>query len=529
MKHPNPRLIVACLGGITLTLVTWGGRAVAQQRAQESNRDDRTGQAGRAGSPDAVVLIYPTGDRSTSALLVEAQAPAEVPVGRNFEYTIRVTNLTKNLVLEDVSIRQETGENFSIEKSEPGPEDDQDGTKRWELGKLQPQESKTIRVTALGDEEGMAQNCIKVHYEPALCLATRFTKAAIQVSKAAPERADICQPIVLRYTVKNTGSGVARNVTLNDDLPDGLTTDQQSDKVSIDLGDLQPGASKEFTANVRAAQTGDFASRAVAEGEGDLRARSNRVATKIVQSKLAVDLEGPSAQYPNQPVTYRARVRNEGDAAAPEARLNIRVDEGARVLRMSKSDPGDATPQQSGQTLSWSLGDLEPGGERIVSFTIASGRKEELKHVAEATSACAAGGDLAKTATDTAEVTTAMVTFPALLLEMVDRNDPVKVGDDELYYVTVRNQGSGPDHEVKIDVEFPEQFEFVEATGPTKAKVDGQTVSFEPIEELGPKAKASWVLRLKAKEPGDVRTEVKLNSEYLDSPVPEQEPTRVID
>ncbi len=522
MKHPFKRLFFVGLGGMALTVAAWSGLAMAQ-------RGENANQARRNNDGDALVLIYPTGDRATSALLVEAMAPAEVPVGRNFDYNLRVTNLTRNLVLEDVAIRQETGEGFSIEKSKPEPKQGKNGQNEWNIGRLEPGQSKTIQVTALGDKEGMAKNCIKVHYEPALCLATKFTKPEIQVSKSAPKEADICRPIEIRYVVKNTGSGVARNVKLTDDLPDGLTTNKDNDKLTFDVGNLQPGATRDFSVAVHAAKTGEFGSRAVAEGEGDLSARSNEVTTKIVQSKLAVNLEGPSAQFVNQPMTYQAHVKNEGDAPAPDARLRIEVDENARVLRVSQSDPGKARPEQNGQTLNWEFGDLEPGGQRTVSFTVNTSQKAELKHVAHATSACAAGGDLAKAATDTAELTTATITFPALLLEMVDETDPVKVGDEEQYDIVVRNQGSGADQNVRIKVQLPDQFEFVSASGATKAEADGQTVTFQPIDELGPKDKASWSLRLKAKKPGDVRTKVELNSEYLHSPVPEQEPTRVID
>lgn len=531
MKQPLKPLFLAGLGGMALTIAAWSGLALAQQGTQDNKAQDNRANANANANakPDALMLIYPTGDRATSSLLVEAMAPAEVPVGHNFDYTLRVTNLTRNLILEDVAIRQETGEGFSIEKSEPEPEKGEDGQNAWMIGRLEPGQSKTIKVTALGDKEGMAQNCIKVHYEPSLCLATKFTKPTIKVSKTAPKQADICRPLELRYAVKNTGTGVARNITLTDDLPEGLTTQKDSDKVTFDVGDLQPGATREFKVLANAAKTGEFGSRAVAEGEGDLKANSNEVTTKIVQSKLAVNLDGPSAQFVNQPMTYQATIKNEGDAPAPEASLRIDVDENARVLRVSQSDPGKVRPQQSGQTLSWQFGDLEPGGERTVSFTVNTSQKEELKHIAHATSACAAGGDLAKAATDTAELTTALITFPALLLEMVDRNDPVKVGDTEQYDIVVRNQGSGADQNVQIKVDLPDQFEFVSASGATKATADGQTITFEPIDELAPRAKASWTLQLKAKKPGDVRTQVDLSSEYLKSPVPEQEPTRVID
>ena len=91
--------------------------------------------------------------------------------------------------------------------------------------------------------------------------------------------------------------------------------------------------------------------------------------------------------------------------------------------------------------------------ERMVSFTVVGNSKAELKHTVTAASACAAGGDLARTATATQTVATEVMTFPALMLEMVDKNAPVPVGKEEVDTIAVRNQGSGPDEDVKIVVE----------------------------------------------------------------------------
>src|SRR3954469_6651511 len=49
-------------------------------------------------------LGYPTGDRRTSLLMLEAEAPDQVRVGQPYTYTLRVTNLT-DTPLHDVEVR----------------------------------------------------------------------------------------------------------------------------------------------------------------------------------------------------------------------------------------------------------------------------------------------------------------------------------------------------------------------------------------------------------------------------------------
>src|SRR5690348_5995884 len=58
----------------------------------------------QAGGNYQYTLAYPTGDRRTSVLLLEATGPGQVRVGQQYNYTVRVTNLT-DTPLHDVQIR----------------------------------------------------------------------------------------------------------------------------------------------------------------------------------------------------------------------------------------------------------------------------------------------------------------------------------------------------------------------------------------------------------------------------------------
>src|SRR5690242_10528687 len=68
-----------------------------------AGRDTGTG-ARQAGDNYQYTLAYPTGDRRTSVLLLEATGPGQVRVGQQYNYTVRVTNLT-DTPLHDVAIR----------------------------------------------------------------------------------------------------------------------------------------------------------------------------------------------------------------------------------------------------------------------------------------------------------------------------------------------------------------------------------------------------------------------------------------
>ena len=472
------------------------------------------------------MMAYPTGDKATSNLLLEVSNPSQVVVGRAYDYMIKVTNLTKSMTLENVKVSQTVGEGFGVETSEPAADKSAKGMASWVIPRLDPGKVVTIKASGLGEKTGNIASCLKVSYDSSLCMSTEFTKPEIAVTKEAPKMVALCDPITLKYVVKNTGTGPVRGLKMSDELPKGLTTADGKQTVAADVGDLAQGQSKDVTVNVVASQPGDYTSRAMAMGDQDLKAQSNQTTTAIRESKLAVDIVGPETEYMDQRVTYQITVKNDGEATAKQASLKVSADPNAKVLRVSKVGPEAPAPTMEGNMMSWNLGDLAPGKSVVVSMTTSSDHEAPLKHVATATSVCARGGDVAKAAQDT--IVTQMITLPALLLELVDQKDPMQVGTEEVYTIVVLNQGKGEDGNVKIVCHLPEGFEYVSSTGPTTGKADGLTVTFDPIEKFAPKRKVTYTINAKVVKAGDVRTKVDLSSDYLTTPVTETEPTRLI-
>jgi hypothetical protein len=118
--------------------------------------------------------------------------------------------------------------------------------------------------------------------------------------------------------------------------------------------------------------------------------------------------------------------------------------------------------------------------------------------------------------------------LPAILLEVIDTEDPVQVGGTEKFYVTVTNQGNADDENIAITVNFEENFDYVSSTGPTLGKAeDSKSVTFAPLASLAPGHKATWEVTAKALSEGDHRTSVKLTSDAIQRSVDETEATRI--
>ncbi|HYE21076.1 MAG TPA: CARDB domain-containing protein [Tepidisphaeraceae bacterium] len=475
-------------------------------------------------------LAYPTGDRQTSLVMLEVDAPDQVRVGQPYNYQMRITNLT-DTPLHDVRVRDlgATGETAATAAADVeggagdrgGPGDFQgrepnrdrpardrraDRTPVWDVGTLQPRQSLTRQIPATADEIGTIGRCLTVQYNPTLCVAVRVVQPELQLVKAGPEYAMICDEITYTYRVTNTGTGVAQGVRIEDALPEGLTAADGGRTLAINVGDLNQGQTREVAARVRPARTGRFASRATATGTGLEAVQSREVATAVRQPVLAVTVDAPESRYTNEPVDYRVTVRNTGDAPAERT-----------VVRL-------AAPGGTERVVDREVGLIPPGETRAFTVSTRSGRQAgDLRLTATAEARCA------KPATEAASV--AIRVIPALRLECVDVTDPIRVDGNSAYTIRVTNTGTGPETNVRLFATVPAELTYAGAgaDSATRITADGNKLTFAPVATLAPGQAATWTVQVKAVRPGDARFGVEMRSDSLDKPVDETASTRVVD
>jgi uncharacterized repeat protein (TIGR01451 family) len=496
-------------------------RATDVPASRSESSSTRTGGAAgatrsvREGDKTRFSMAYPTGERNSSVMLVEKTLPSQVRVGQPFEYDIKVTNLT-DATLDDVRIQEQTPEGLAITASQPERQG-QGADAGWQIGALKPRESRSIKVSGRAERQGELGTCLFASYKPSLCAAVNVVNPQIRVTKTAPDQADICQDIVYRYSVTNTGTGSTERVTVRDDLPEGLTTQDGRNQVVLDAGRIDAGQTKEAQVKLKAARAGSFASRAIATADGGLTAQTDEVSTRITQPKLGVNIEGPESEYVERAISYRVTVTNDGDSPARDATVAVNLPQAAKLANVGTQGRSD------GRAIQWALGTLDPRASKTVTFTLAGTQEGALEASARAHAACAAD------VTDTAS--TRVMTIPALVLEAVDLSDPVRVGENVVYRISVRNQGSGADHNIRITASLPAEEQFISVKGVTdgqNSRADNRdVVKFAPVATLAPGRTAEWEVTAKANQAGDVRFEVQLESDSLSKPANETEPTRL--
>lgn len=502
------------------------------------------GTAAAEGGEGYVARAYPTGRRDSSVLLVESRVPARAQVGAPVEMETRVTNLL-DIALNDVTVTYDLRDNFSVsqgstldgaagrtqadvppdaqrvgataqparmqgtaaQQAQPG----QQGQYTWNVGQLGPRETRTHRVSGMVLREGTAIVCTDATYElcPG-CLAIQAVAPSLNLSINVPSELLICEPINIPIQVSNTGSGMARNVRLTGQLPDGLTAEGGANTFNLDIGNLQGGQSRQANLRLNAARRGNFTINAQAVGEGNLRAEDSGTIA-IREPVLVLAIEGPDLHYVNSVGDYQILVTNEGDGPARDTTVTFNLPQGASFS--SATEGGRA----AGGSAVWNLGTIQPGQTRRLNASANYSQQGTARAQATATAVCAQ-------ATSNV-VTTEVQGIPAILLEMVDERDPVAIGQNEVYTIRVTNQGSQVDRNVQIVALIPDVATYVSANGPTQHRSSGQQVIFAPLASLAPQQAVTYTVTVRAHQAADARMRVQLTSDMLTAPVQEEEAT----
>jgi len=441
---------------------------------------------------------------------LEKNVPKEVHINIPFFYNIKVTNIT-DVTVTDVVVTDILSEHFNFETANPMAENI--GNRLvWHFDSLNPKDSIDIKVVGTAEKAGCLQNCATVTYVIPVCTFTNVVEAKLDLTKTAPAEVLVCETIPVEFVVTNSGTGTAQDVKIIDQLPRGLRTADGEYKVVFDAGNLKPGQSRQFSTQLHASEAGKYVNRAMATSFLGVKAEATAI-TIARKPILRISKTGRRRQYLERALTYDITVANVGDGVARNTIVEDIIPDG--VTRVSISAGGKII----GSTVTWNLGDLAPNSAKRVSVTYTPMKIGEYTNTANSNAYCADA--------KSASITTSVVGIPAVLLEVIDIEDPVEIGNTTTYVVTATNQGSMPGTDIVITGTWEDTQQYASSSGATAGSVIGNTVTFAPLRSLAPKAKATWRIVVRALEPGDVRFKVSMKTGEFERPVEETESTNL--
>lgn len=454
-------------------------------------------------------IMYPRPDYAI--IQVEKAMPEEVRLNTPFLYVIKVTNLTETM-LADVIITETLSKEFQFNASEPTALTD--GNKLvWEIDSLGPRASRNIKVSGVATSSKPLQHSTAITHTVRDSAVMKVVEPTLELRRIAPAEALLCEPIQVEFVVTNTGTGAAQNVQIVDNLPAGLQTVDGRGKVTLEAGTLAAGESRRFSVKLRATKTGAYVNKAVATSASGLKAESESTQTNVRQPILTITKSGPTRQYLGRPVSYEITVSNRGDGPAQNTIVEETVPPAVTAIEATSGS------QFSGSKLVWELGTLEPNTSKKVRISYTPTREGDVMATATASAYCA------EPVTDSIRTTVTGIAAPHF--EVVDLEDPVEIGDTTTYLITVTNEGSAADNNVRISCTLDDKLQYVSSAGATAGSIMGKTVSFAPLRSLEPKNKATWRIVVRGVQSGDVRIRASMHTDQLALPVEQTEATHI--
>jgi uncharacterized repeat protein (TIGR01451 family) len=432
-------------------------------------------------------------------------------VGQPGDYTLLVRNAC-NIPVQQVAVRVRVPAGLNVVATEPRA-NTEGGVLNWELGTLMARQEKSLTIKMAAEAKGDVTPQAWVTFTGSSAFRIKIREPKLLLKCAAPDKVLVGDPAAFTLTVSNPGDGSADQVKIHANLSEGLEH-ARGNKIDFDIGNLAAGEARNVTLLCATRTGGPQKCEASAEAEGGLQSKDS-VGVNVITPRLDLQLQGPGLKYLERKGIYTLKVTNPGDAPATNVTVADTVPAGFKIL--AASDGGRHDYQT--RTVSWFLGEIGPGQTRMVQLEVQAVNTGEHKHKATAVGARGLRAE--------SEMVTRVEGVSALLVELVDTEDPIEVGGDTAYEVRISNTGSKTESNIKLVATVPDKMQLKSAQGPVRYREEGKNILFETLETLAPHRDALFRIHVKATEAGTVRFKIQVTSQNLPEPVIKMEATRI--
>ena len=318
---------------------------------------------------------------------------------------------------------------------------------------------------------------------------------------AMPGRTLKGEQITFHISVINTGTGPARNVTVQAKLSSGLRSPSGDDLVEQTITEIPAGhrldledLTVDTVAGGQQTCTIDARSPDVTAVPDDQRITRN---VEVTKPELAVKLEAAADRFTGQSNDYKLTVTNPGTAPARNVKVVATMPTaGGKLL----AKPPGARWDDKTRKLIWSIAQLEPFQTMEMGFTYGTSTPGLYKATAEATS-----GELRAIETMTTEVSGIAV----LDVQVTQTTRVMDVGKTNYYDITVKNSGTKEATRLQLSGKLTKNLKVLKhfnvEKGEFKFNPDEGDFIFPEVERLGVGQTITLSLEVQATESGPGR------------------------
>ncbi|MCL2349014.1 MAG: hypothetical protein FWC50_12245 [Planctomycetaceae bacterium] len=501
LARTNPDIDVRYDGN---TIKTHEMPKLSSQPSDLSPQDEGTGLPG----PKEIAGVQ------TPQLVIEKIMPPEVQINEPVSIKIVVRNTgsskAKNVLLTDRVPRGaklfETGTNTTRK--------DAGGNMVWELGDIGINEEKTAEMLIIPLTEGEIGSVATATFTVEATASTRVTKPALTLEvKTIDKELLVGSDVVLEIILSNPGTGTAKNIILEENVPDGLSH-PKGKELRSPIGDLAPKESKHLKLTLKCERPGETTNYLVAKADNGLLVES-KMPVAVLSPGLKLAIDGPKVRYLERKATYTLSVANPGSATTRDVTLAAKLPKGLDFVSTDSNGVYDPNTH----TVHWALDELpsqQSGNIELVMLP------REIGELSIEFSGKATNGLTSSTSHEVS-----VDGIAALGFEIANKVDPVELGHDAIYEIRVYNSGSKTSGNIVMSVQLPEGMRYVSADGPTPNRVSGGSITFDRLSQLAPKEEKTYQVKARCLVTGDQRIKVQMQSDELQVPVTKEESTKV--
>ena len=325
-----------------------------------------------------VITQSTPGDRKfegvqSPTVTIEKIAPREIQVNQPADFELVVKNVGR-IPAKNVKVFDQIPTGTELIQTTPRSSRGQNNQINWDLDTLNPGQEKRIKIQLRPIRPGEIGSVAQVTFSAVASMRTKVTKPELAIRHETESKVLIGDTVVLNIDVKNEGDGPAKNVIIQEDIPEGLEFSEGFRELEYEVGTLGPGQSRKVRLELRAAKIGKYRNILVAHAGGGLQTQ-HAVDVEVVAPMLQASGDGPTRRFLNREATHRFAVRNSGTANATNVELVCRLPNGLKYISANNRGKYD----ENSHSVYWSLAELGAGLVANVEVTNRSDRTRKSR------------------------------------------------------------------------------------------------------------------------------------------------------
>ena len=444
---------------------------------------------------------------------IQKRAPNEVQVGVPATFTVLVRNVG-NASAFDVNVVDAVPKGARLVRTNPQAQQNGANGLTWKLGEMAAGAEQTITIELVPETEGEIGSVASVNFAAQASVRTISTQPKLVVKQLLEPTVLGGETIKIMIEVANQGTGTARNVRLEEDVPQNMRHASGAQVLGLPVGDLAPGESQKYSIELTAVSAGKVSNllRAIAD---NATSNESAAAIEVVSPKLQIALEGPKLRYLERQATYTASITNTGTAMATNVDLILYLPSGLQFN--SAENRGEYVPNQ--HAVMWQLAELAAGQTASTKVTLLPVEEGDFVLRTQSTADAVRAEPIEKPVRVEGQ--------SELAFSIEDDNDPIETDGKTTYVIKIVNMGTRVDNEVQLQIDLPDGAVVEQVDAPTSYQVNQRAIQFAPIAQMKSKEQLTIRVAVKHTREGTHVLRAQLKSKLRPGAVIKEESTQV--